>query len=75
MKKNKILDSLIATIISTFIYIIIIAIYEKGNLNYIDFFGFGFFAIIMFLSNIFIIQNQVSEKSKKSKSKTKRTKK
>ena len=56
MGKNKIICSLLFTVIATVVYGLIIFILEKGNLDVVNFVVFGVYAIITFISNIFIIQ-------------------
>ena len=64
MNKKKIMESLIFTLIATVVYGLIIFIFEKGNLDIVDFIGLGFYAIIMFISNIFIIQKYKKSEDK-----------
>ena len=56
MNKKNIMASLMSTLIATIIYGLIISIFKKGNLDVVDFVGFGVYAITMFITNIFIIQ-------------------
>ncbi len=64
MNKKNIVESFIFTLIATVVYGAIIYILEKGDLDVVDFIGFGVYAIIMFISNIFIMQKHIKKEEK-----------
>lgn len=54
--KKDIFSSIITTLIATTVYGIIIYFIEKGNFNTADYIGIIVYAIVMFISNLFIVQ-------------------
>ena len=56
MKKYKVLESIISTLIATLIFGVLMFIFDNEVLDWKFFLQLLIFAITMFLSNLFIIQ-------------------